>query len=128
GLNGLKPLQKPKRLSELFLELKENKRAHWAPKTFETADKSWQSLEPHFGRKFAHEVTTVHIADYQQGKLAAKISPYSINRHMALIRALLRRANVWHLIRQDYKPIPVEEQSGTALNEQEERRLLEAAE
>jgi integrase len=124
---GLQPIQRPKRLQEHYEDLLTKKRAKWTPKTFRTAAQSWAQLEPQFGRKFAHEVTSSDIAQFRDPKIEAGVSPFSINRNIALLRTLLRRAKVWDAIREDYSPLPVENQSGDALTPDEEERLVDAA-
>src|SRR4051812_17907528 len=69
SLNGVKQLQKPRRLQEVYDELIAKKRAHWTQKTFDTAASSWKNLEPHFARKLAHEVSTTDIGRYREQKL-----------------------------------------------------------
>lgn len=127
GLNGLKPVQKPKRVGELYLELVERKKSRWAERTTRLAKHSWGHLQKMFGAKFAHDITSSDIARYQEARIHAKTSPTSVNREMTLLRQLLHGVGVWHTIRQDYKALPVEEQSGAALTTAEENGLLTAS-
>jgi integrase len=126
GLNGLQPVQKQVRLNEMWQDHLEKKKAKWSPRTYQIALEAWKKLSPVFGNKYPHEITAPDLGRYRDKKLAAHISGYSINREIGFLRSLLVRAKAWENIRKDYTPVHLQMQSGVALTDEQEERLLVA--
>jgi len=51
----------------------------------------------------------------------------TINLELAIVRGVLKRAKRWHLIADEVKPLPVRNNVGRALSDEEKLRLLRAA-
>jgi integrase len=102
------------------------KKPTWAPKSYEVEERNLKHLKPAFGSLLLIDITAEDIADYQKTRLKAGASPKTINLEVGTLRAILRRHRMWANIQPDVKMMSVNETTGKALTDDEERRLLDS--
>jgi integrase len=81
-----------------------------------------------FGEAKLRQITYGQLADYQNARTDAGISPKTINGEVSVLRQVLKHARLWHRFSDDYKPLrnykpPV----GQALTSDEQERLFAMA-
>lgn len=81
-----------------------------------------------FGEAKLRQITYGQLADYQNARTDAGISPKTINGELSVLRQVLKHARLWHRFSDDYKPLrnykpPV----GQALTPDEQDRLFAMA-
>lgn len=81
-----------------------------------------------FGEAKLRQITYGQLADYQNARTDAGISPKTINGEVSVLRQVLKHARLWHRFSDDYKPLrnykpPV----GQALTPDEQERLFAMA-
>ncbi len=101
------------------------KKPTWAAKSYEVEGRNLKHLKPAFGSLLLLDISAEDIADYQRSRLKAGASQKSINLEVGTLRAVLRRHRMWANIQPDVKMMPVNDMTGKALTEDEERRLLD---
>lgn len=101
--------------------------AHWSDSTREIYSLKMGHLKDGFGKLLLVEITPGHISTFQLKRLQAKASPREINMECAVLRMVLRKNRLWHLLAPDFRPLRESENIGKALTADEEDRLLAAA-
>lgn len=80
-----------------------------------------------FGNHRVSSLSAVDLLDYVRARHDDGRAPATINKEVALIRGVLKRARRWHLFADEIKPLPVRQQIGRALSDDEKIRLLRIA-
>lgn len=101
--------------------------AHWADSTLEIYTLKLEHLLPEFGHLLLTEITNARIAKFQKKRKKKGAAGREINMETGVLRMVLRKHRLWHLLEPDFIPLPEEEEIGRALEIDEVNRLLEAA-
>ena len=101
--------------------------AHWSDAYREINTLKLSHLLPAFGKLLLTDITPASIARYQRDRRLAGASGREINMETAVLRMILRKHRLWHLLAPDFRPQPEREDIGRALSLEEANRLLEAA-
>ena len=101
--------------------------AHWKESTLEIYTLKLGHLLPEFGNLLLTEITNARIAKFQRKRKKKGASGREINMETSVLRMILRKHRLWHLLEPDFTPMPEEEEIGRALSIEEVNRLLEAA-
>lgn len=104
------------------------RRAQVSPRMVAYWSEQARPLTAYFKILKLRQITSAHLADYQNSRLDAGKAPKTINGEMSVLRQLLKHARLWFRFREDYKPIPNNKPPvGKALTEEEQARLFEVA-
>lgn len=122
GVKKVKPILFRK-ASEKWLE----GNAHWSASTREINTLKLRHLQPVFGKLLLTEITPERIARFQLRRQRDGASNREINMEVGILRMILRKHRLWHLIEPDYHTLPEPEDIGRALSLEEANRILEAA-
>jgi integrase len=101
--------------------------AHWSASTREINTLKLSHPVPTFGKLLLTEITADRIAKFQLQRLRDGVSNREVNMEVSVLRMVLRKHRLWHLIAPDYHPLPEPEDKGRALEAEEVDRLLTAA-
>ena len=101
--------------------------AHWSDAYREINTLKLSHLLPAFGKLLLTDITPASIARYQRDRRLAGASGCEINMETAVLRMILRKHRLRHLLAPDFRPLPEREDIGRALSLEEANRLLEAA-
>jgi integrase len=101
--------------------------AHWSDSTREIYTLKLDHLTPFFGKLLLSDIAAFDIARFQRHRRKAEASGREINMETAVLRMILRKHRLWHLIEPDFRPMPEDEEIGRALTDDEAMRLLAAA-
>jgi integrase len=83
-------------------------------------------LRPHFEKRLVTDIEAKDVSRYQQIRLKEKASPKTINLEVGTLRAMLRRQRVWAEIQLDVRMLPVRDDVGHALTQEEGAVLVTA--
>jgi integrase len=83
-------------------------------------------LLPVFGKRLVSDIEAQDISRYQQARLKEGAAPSSINLEISTLRAIMKRHGHWARVQPDVKMLPVRDDVGRALTNDEERALLQA--
>jgi integrase len=72
-------------------------------------------------------ITADSVLAYTTERKQAHMSNGTINRDLDVLRGVLKRAKRWHLIADDIRPLPVRQNVGRVLADDEKLRLLKLA-
>ncbi len=67
------------------------------------------------------------LIDYREWRAAQGVGPAMLNMEMGVIRRILKRAKLWHMLADDIKPLKEPRTAGRALTPDEKAKLLETA-
>jgi integrase len=101
--------------------------AHWSDSTREIYEMKLEHLKPFFGKLLLSDISTSDIARFQRERKTAGASGREINMETAVVRMILRKHRLWHLLEVDFRPMRESEEVGRALTKVEVRRLLTSA-
>ena len=101
--------------------------AHWSDSTREINTMKMQHLKPAFGKLLLTDISASDIAHFQRGRQKAGASGREINMETAVLRMILRKHRLWHLLEPDFRPMRENEEIGRALTDDEVVRLLAAS-
>ena len=99
----------------------------WSASTLEINTLKLSHLTPVFGRLLLTEITPERIAQFQTKRLGERASNREINMETGVLRQILRKHRLWHLVEPDFHPLPEPDDMGRALEADEVERLLDAA-
>ena len=83
-------------------------------------------LKEYFGATKLNRITAEQILDYREWR-AATCGPALVNMETGVLRRILKRAKLWHVMADDVRPLREPETIGRALSPDEKAALLEAA-
>jgi len=101
--------------------------AHWSDSTREIYSLKLSHVTPAFGKLLLTEIEPRHISAFQRKRQQSGAAPAEVNKECAVLRMVLRKHRVWHLLAPDYRPLRESEEHGKALTPDEMTRLLSAA-
>lgn len=101
--------------------------AHWSDSTREIYALKMAHLLPIFGKLLLAEITPGDISAFQRKRRNVGASPREVNMETAVLRMILRKHRLWHLLAPDYRPLRETENAGRALTQNEAHRLLTTA-
>jgi integrase len=123
--NGVRPNRSAAILfSVAAAEWLELKKPGWSPKTHVIAKTDLKHLKTCFGKSLLADITDRAIANYQVVRRTEGASNKTINNEVGTLRALLRRYRLWAQVAPDVRMLPVREDAGRALSQEEETKLL----
>jgi len=99
----------------------------WSASTLEINTLKLSHLTPVFGKLLLTEITPERIAQFQTKRLSEGASNREVNMETGVLRQILRKYRLWHLIEPDFNPLPEPDDMGRALETEEVERLLDAA-
>ena len=87
-------------------------------------------IEPRrfFGSIALMRIGAEDLLAYRQARAQKKVGATYLNMEMGVIRRILKRAQRWHLLADEIRPLREKHQLGRALSEQEKDRLMKLAE
>jgi integrase len=101
--------------------------AHWSESTREIYASKLTHLGSAFGKLLLSDISASEIARYQRQRQKAGASGRQINMETAVVRMILRKHRLWHLLEPDFRPMRENGEIGRALTNDEAVRLLAAA-
>jgi integrase len=101
--------------------------AHWSESTREIYTLKMKHVLPVFGKLLLTEITPQDVSEFQRKRQKSKASPREINMECQVLRMILRKHRLWHLLSPDYRPLRESGEIGKALTHDEVHRLLTAA-
>jgi hypothetical protein len=126
-LNPAKARKSP-RFDEFAAEYVEWCRANKKPATCQRIAGTLKCLTAFFGTKKLSELTPWHIEQYKKVRKEAGLLPSSINLELAVLNAMLRRAQVWGKLAEhpskDVRPLKGVQGKTRFLSEEEESAIL----
>lgn len=99
----------------------------WSASTLEIHTLKLSHLTPVFGKLLLTEIAPERIAQFQTKRLSEGAANREVNMETGVLRMILRKHRLWHLIAPDFHPLPEPEDIGRAIPFEEVNRLLEAA-
>jgi len=84
-------------------------------------------LLPVFGKMLLTEIDNRFIAKLQRNRRHAGASGREINMETGVLRMILRKYRLWHLLEPEFHPIPESEDVGHALSIEEANDIINAA-
>jgi integrase len=127
GTAGLKETQEPLLFATASKNWLESNKAHWSASNLRIESFSLGHLQPHFGRLLLADITPEDVARYQAKRKSEDASPRTINMEIGTLRAILRKHRLWANIQPDVRMLRVKQDTGRALSDDEQHRLLVAA-
>ena len=101
----------------------------------ELSDRSYKKerqllVEPRrfFGSVAVMRIGAEELLAYRQARAEKKVGSTYLNMEMGAIRRILKRAQRWHLLADEVRPLRERHQLGRALSEEEKEQLLKMAE
>lgn len=101
--------------------------AHWSESTREIYKLKMGHVTPVFGKLLCGEITPADISSFQRKRQKAGASAREINMECAVLRMVLRKHRLWHLLAPDFRPLREREDTGKALTPEEVQSMLTAA-
>jgi integrase len=101
--------------------------AHWSKSYREINTLKLSHLAPFFGKLLITEISNEKISSFQTKRKDAGASGREINMETGVLRMILRRHGVWHLLAPNFHPMPEEEEVGQAIAMDDVNKLLVAA-
>jgi integrase len=101
--------------------------AHWSDSYREINTLKLGHLLPVFGKKLLTEIDNESISKFQRKRQKEGASGREINMETGVLRMILRKHRLWHLLEPDFHPLQEREDIGQALSLDEANKLLEAA-
>ena len=101
--------------------------AHWSVSTREINTLKLEHLMPTFGKLLMSEISPERIAKFQIRRQQQGASNREINMETGVLRMILRKHRLWHLIEPDFHSLSEREDIGRALSIEEVNKLLTAA-
>ena len=126
SVNGIIPIERPKRLSIASAEWITENEARWSKSYLTIHRTSLKHLDVVFKSRLLGEITHSAISKYQSKRKKEGASNRTINIEVATLRLLLKRNKLWRTIEDDVHMLSENEEIGRALELKEASRLLEA--
>lgn len=123
--NQISPRTLPPTLEKASRDWLALKSVTLSPRSVAIEQANLRHLLPVTGKRLINEISAVHIAKYQKGRLAEGASPKTVNLELGTLRAILRRNRLWANLQMDVKMLPVRDNVGQAITHEQESRLLE---
>lgn len=101
--------------------------AHWSESYREINKLKLSHLLPVFGNLLISEISNEKISKFQKRRQKSGASNREINMETGVLRMILRKHRLWHLLAPDFQPLPERDDVGRALSLEEANRILEAA-
>jgi integrase len=101
--------------------------AHWSDSTREINTLKLSHLLPEFGGKLLTEIDNDAISKFQRKRQKKKASGREINMETGVLRMILRKHQLWHLLEPAFRPLYEREDVGRALSLDEANDILTAA-
>jgi integrase len=101
--------------------------AHWSDSTREIYKTKMGHLTPAFGKLLLGEITPADISTFQRKRQKSGASTREVNMETAILRMVLRKNRLWHLLAPDFRPLREREDTGKALTPDEVQRMLTAS-
>jgi integrase len=101
--------------------------AHWSESYREINTMKLSHLTPVFGKLLISEISNGKISKFQMQRKNSGASNREINMETGVLRMILRKHRLWHLLAPDFHPLPEREDVGRALSLEEANCILQAA-
>ena len=86
-----------------------------------------KQVKRHLGTAMLGSLTAESITSYVQRRKAERIGNRTINIEVGVLRRILKQFKLWHLVGENYKPLPESKEVGRALTPAQELRLFAVA-
>jgi hypothetical protein len=84
-------------------------------------------LSRHFATAMLAKLDSDALAGYVARRKAEGIGNRTVNIEVGVLRRVLKQFKLWHLVGEDYKPLPEPKDIGRALSPEQELRLFSVA-
>ena len=101
--------------------------AHLATKSLQTERERLKPLCAAFGTVRVNLITVEMVRNYVANRKTAGIANKTIDLEIGVLRSVMKRAKLWHLLADEIKPLPVHTQIGRAMTRDEKLRLTRTA-
>ena len=101
--------------------------AHLSESTREIYKLKMGHVTPVFGKLLVGEITPADISAFQRKRQKTGASAREVNMECAVLRMVLRKHRLWHLLAPEFRPLREREDTGKALTPDEVHRMLTAA-
>jgi integrase len=102
----------------------DDRKAGLAPRTIQTERERRKPLVDYFGARPLQRIRSDEILAYRAARKKSGISNATLNRELDLVRGVLKRARLWHLVSMDVRPLPMRRNVGRALSHGDKMKLL----
>jgi integrase len=102
----------------------EESEPHWSASNARIEQYNVDHLMPHFGKLLLVEITGVDVSRYQAARKKDGASPRTVNMEVGTLRAIMRKRRLWANIQPDIRMLKTKQDTGRALSEDEQHRLL----
>jgi integrase len=113
-----------KQAADLYLSERERRVSE---RTIQFEKERLAPLRKHFADKPVGRITAADIAGYQQARVKKGISGRTVNMEVGIVRRMLAKAKLWHLVAEDVARFPEASHIGRALTVEEKQRLFKTA-
>jgi len=101
--------------------------ARLAPRSVQTERERLKPLMAVFCSTKLSRITAEMVRTYMADRKAANVANKTINLELGVLRGVIKRAKLWHLLADEIKPLPVHTQIGRAMTLDEKLRLAKTA-
>ncbi|MBS1829165.1 MAG: site-specific integrase [Acidobacteria bacterium] len=106
----------------------EERVGHVAPRTIQFEKERLKPLAEFFGNKHLMKIRAEDLRAYQRQRQQKGLSSKTINMEVGVLRLLMKRAKIWHLVADEVKLFPKNAQVvGKVLTSEEKARLFQVA-
>ncbi len=127
GYNGISRSERALLFSVASEHWIKAKAAHLSPRSLAIERLNLDKhLIPAIGKLLLCDIKGDSIAEYQAARLREGASPKTVNLEVGTLRAILRKYRLWAGIQPDVRMLPVSDDVGRALEQEEEKVLLAA--
>jgi integrase len=126
GMNRTKDSVRPILFSSAAKSHLEDNEPHWSASNSRIEHYNVDHLLPHFGKLLLTDISGADVSRFQSGRKKDGASPRTINMEVATVRQILRKHRLWANIQPDVRMLKTKQDTGRALSEDEQHRLLTA--
>jgi integrase len=98
-----------------------------APRTLELEQGAVKHLSRHFATAMLSKLDSDALAGYVARRKAEGAGNRTVNIEVGVLRRVLKQFRLWHLVGEDYKPLPEPKDIGRALTPEQELTLFSVA-
>jgi integrase/recombinase XerD len=98
-----------------------------APRTLELEQGAVKHLSRHYAAAMLAKLDSDALAGYVGRRKAEGVGNRTVNIEVGVLRRVLKQFKLWHLVGEDYKPLPEPKDIGRALTPEQELNLFSVA-
>jgi integrase len=100
---------------------------HLASRSIQTEKERLKPLRTYFASTCLNRITTASIYQYITERKAGNLSNRTINMEVSCLARILRRAKRWHLMADEFRPLPERRDIGRVLTPDQKMKLMKTA-